>query len=119
MLTSKKYFNHRGYLAPESSRRIYNLEEKLRNPREFIFLEVNNYSNYIIWFYSTGFKGLTRVSIRIFSKKLTIILSKLTREIYTENLRAVTRNFAQLCEIARNYVCISSINFPGYIHFWD
>jgi hypothetical protein len=29
--------------GPESSKRIYNLKEKLRNPRDFFFLEVNNY----------------------------------------------------------------------------
>ena len=39
---------------------------------------------------------------------------KPTREIYTKNLREVTRNFAQLCEIAPNYAYIFGINFPGY-----
>ena len=39
-------------------------------------------------------------SSNIFSENRTELK---TREIYTKNLRAVTRNFAQLCEIARNY----------------
>ena len=40
-----------------------------------------------------------------------------TREIYTKNLRAVTRYLAQLCEIARNYAYIFGINFPGTFVF--
>ena len=41
-----------------------------------------------------------------------------TRESYTENLRAIKRNFAQLREIMRNCALIVSLTFPGK-HFYS
>ena len=53
------------------------------------------------WWKFSGHKDLMKVINDKFS---------LSREIFTKNLRAVTRNFAQLCEIARNYAYIFGKN---------